>query len=435
MKITKIYKRNGTVVPFDQSKITQAIFKAAAELGGHDMELAKQLSNKVVDILKNHFPKTIPTVEEIQDVVERVLIKNKHSRTAKAYILYRQKRKELRDGEGKKKIENIPYQTIWQSLVWSLDHDCETIEKLNEYVRTKTLGKLVKASEYTYQQEILNISSLIEKKLGQIRLLIITGPSSSGKTTTTDYLSQKLKKQKFSLVKLNVDNYFYDIKHQIKDGFDDYDFEGPYALDLPLINQHLTDLLAGKKAKIPFYNFKTNTREQKTTELQLKPNQILLIDSHFGIYPKLTESIADNQKYKIYLETLCQLRDRHGWFVRWTDIRMLRRMIRDSQFRSYNPVQTVGHWHYVRQGELKNIIPYISTADYILNTSLAYELPILKHYLAHYFPKIISVYKKETKRQDAYFRAKRVGDLLDQILEWPDTSIVPKKSILREFIG
>jgi len=435
MKITKIYKRDGNIVPFDQKKITQAIFKAAAEVGGHDMKLARHLSDKVVDILENHFPKTIPAVEEIQGVVERVLIEEGHSKTAKAYILYRQKRKELREKRKKKEIENIPYKTIWYFLVWNLDHSCETIEKLNKYVTDKTLPKLVRAAEEAYNEEISNVASLVEDDIEKIKLLIISGPSSSGKTTTTDRLAQKLKKKNVNFVKLNIDNYLYDLKYHLKDGYGDYDFEGPYALDLPLINEHLEKLLSGKRVKVPRYSFKTGNREKETDELKLKPNEIILIDSHFGIYDKLTESVPSEKKYKLYLETLCQLRDKDRRFVRWTDIRMLRRMIRDVQFRNWSLMVTVGHWHYVRKGELKNIIPYVSQADYVLNTSLAYELPILKHYLFRFFPSIIKTYKKDPKRQDAYIRAQRVYDLLSQIKEWKNSSIVPKDSILREFIG
>ena len=110
-------------------------------------------------------------------------------------------------------------------------------------------------------------------------------------------------------------------------------------------------------------------------------------------------------------------------------------MIRDKQFRAYQPAQTVGHWHYVRKGELKNIVPYISQADYVFNTALPYELPILKHYLFSYLPAIIKTYQHDKQREDAYIRAKQTYKLLQQITEWPDSSIVPPHSILREFIG
>ena len=434
-KITKIYKRNGKIVPFDREKIVQAIYKADAQVGNHDIKETRKLAKKVTEILENHFPKTIPSVEDIQEIVEKVLIENGHVETSKAYILYRQKRKELREKKEKKEIENIPYKTIWQVLVWNLEHSCETIEKLNRHIKTGTFPQLVKESEKEYNKKILDIVDQIKKNRNKIKLLIVAGPSSSGKTTTATRIKKELEKSNIKLTRLNIDEYFYNLEYQIKDEQGDYDFEGPYALDFTLINKHLSLLVKGKKIKVPQYDFKTGKRVKKYKEIRLKARHILLIDSHFGLYPKLTENIPRENKFGLYLETLCQLRTKEGRFVRWTDIRMLRRMIRDKQFRAYNPIQTVGHWHYVRKGELKNIIPYISEANYVLNTALPYELPVLKHYLYQYFPLIIKTYKKDTKREDAYIRAQRVYNLLKEVLEWKESSIIPKKSILREFIG
>lgn len=431
-----VYRRDGTQVPLDQNKIVEAIYKAAAEVGGQDLLLAKKLADQVVEILEKHSSDAVPAVEEIQDVVERVLIENGHATTAKAYIVYRQKRKELREKREKNEVENIPYKTIWQALVWNLEHSCETIEKLNEHIAVGIFPKLIEDAEKNYNQEIDIIANSILAKRDQVRLLIVSGPSSSGKTTTTNRIAEILQEQGIGLVKFAVDNYFYDLRSHLEDKYGDHDFEGPYSLELPLINQHLTSLFKGKTIQMPIYNFQTGNREQeKTIPLKLKENQIMLIDSHFGLYDKLTEVIPADQKFGLYLETLCQLRDNDGRFVKWTDIRILRRMIRDSQFRALQPAQTVGHWHYVRRGELKNIIPNIARADYVLNTSLSYELPILKHYLYKLFPEIIKTYKDDSGRQDAYIRAQRVYDLLSTITEWEDDSVVPKNSILREFIG
>ncbi|MDA2921752.1 ATP cone domain-containing protein [Patescibacteria group bacterium AH-259-L07] len=435
MAIEEIYKRDGSVVPFDKERTMRAIYKAAAEIGKKDQKLARRLADKVIDILENHFPKTVPTVEDVGDIVEQVLIEQGHGNIAKAYIIYRQKRKDLREKKEKDQVETIPYQTIWKTLVWNLDHQCETVDKLNTYVDNKTLPELITASEDAYSEELARITADISKRINEIKLLIICGPSSSGKTTTAKRLRRLLEQQKIGFIRLDIDNYYYNLKVHLKDPYGDYDFEGPYALDLPLINQHLADLVQCKTVNVPRYDFKTGKREKKTDELRRKKGQIILIDSLFGIYDKVTESVKQNQKYKVYLETLCQLRDKNSDFVRWTDVRMLRRMIRDTQFRSYDPMKTVGHWHYVRHGELKNIIPYIDQADYIFDTSLAYELPILKFYLFKYFPKIIKAYQKDSHRQDAYMRAQRVYALLEQVHGWNNDSVVPKNSILREFIG
>lgn len=436
-KIAHIYKRDGTLVPFDQNKIVRAIYKAAAEVGGHDLELSQKLTAKVVEILENHFPKAIPSVEEIQDIVERVLIHEGHAKTAKAYILYRHKRKELREKRQKGRAEYVPYKTVWQTLVWNLDHSCETVEKLNRRVKDGTLPELIQASEKRYSDELENICLAIEEvKKDGVRTVIISGPSSSGKTTTTNRLAGLLKKHDIELVKLNVDNYFYNKENHLRDEYGDYDWEGPEALELPRINEHLKSLIEGKTVHVPRYNFKTGRRDESMDELKIKPGQMILIDSHFGIYDKLTESVPAALKFILYLETLAQLRRPDGEFVEWTDIRMLRRMLRDMHHREYSPSRTVGHWHYVRRGELKNIIPYIGNADYIFDTSLAYELPILKHHLKKFLPDIVKTYQDDPGREDAYMRAERISKMLGEIEEWRGgDSVVPKDSILQEFIA
>ncbi|MEK7580258.1 MAG: ATP cone domain-containing protein [Patescibacteria group bacterium] len=435
MPIQQIYKRDGSLVLFDRSKILRAIHKAFLEVGEGSVELSEKLCSQVIDILENNFPSNIPAVEEIQDIIERTLINVGHNNIAQAFIGYRQKRREIREKQEKGLIENIPYKNIWNGLVWNLDHSCETIDKLNAHIKNDTYPQLVKDAEDVYEQELDKIVASILKKRDIIRMVIVSGPSSSGKTTTTERLAKKLKTHNIELVKLTVDNYFKGLNCYMKDGFGDYDFEGPEALDLPLINEHLTKLIKGEIIQIPRYSFKTGYREKETDSLQIKDNQFILIDSHFGLYDKLTEGVPANLKFGLYLETLCQLRMPNGRFVRWTDIRMLRRMIRDLQYRAYDPKKTVGHWHYVRRGELKNLIPYIAKADYVVNTSLSYELPILKHKLFKYFPDIIQAYKDDPERQDAYIRAQRVYDLLSTIETWSDESVVPQQSLLREFIG
>jgi uridine kinase len=194
-------------------------------------------------------------------------------------------------------------------------------------------------------------------------------------------------------------------------------------------------LLDGKTVQIPRYDFKTGHRQRETDSFKLQKGEVILIDSLHGLYEQMTGNIPDESLFKLYIETLAQLKDKEGEFMRWADIRMLRRMARDQLQRSYDPIRTVGHWHYVRRSELKHIIPFINQADYILNSALAYELPVFKHHLFKFFPKIISTYKDDQGRQDAYIRAKRVYKLLDTLEEVTDDSPVPENSLLREFIG
>jgi len=437
-KITHIIKRNGQIVPLDREKIANAIYKAAASVGGRDRGLANRLADKVVEMLNEYFsPDVTPSVEEIQDIAEKVLIENGHARTAKAYILYRDQRARLR----KKKMAGggdqgyIPYQVMWKVLLWNVMHGVDTIEGLNRRVREGSFPRLVEETDQTFDEDISKATSAICEFKKDVRLIIVAGPSSSGKTTTVAKLIAELRERDCDPVPLSLDNYFFDLELHPKDEFGDYDFETPEALDLDLINEHLTRLVAGETIQVPRYDFKTGRRQKKSDRLSLNKDQLLVVDSLHGLYEPLSRSIPHDQKFKLYIETISQLRDEKGQFARWADIRMLRRMIRDHLHRSYDPERTIGHWHYVRRSELKHIIPYIYEADFILNGALPYELPILKKYLFRYFPEFIERWKNDPRRQDALIRAQRVYGLLDAVADVEDDTCVPADSLLREFIG
>ncbi|MBI5573148.1 MAG: response regulator SirA [Elusimicrobia bacterium] len=436
-KLNKVIKRDGRIVAFNKDKITDAIFRAAVEVGGSDREMADTLANKVVAMMNQVYtPDVIPSVEEIQDLTERVLSENGHFITAKAYILYRDEHKRLREGKNEKIIvqDNIPYKILWKYFAWNVDHNCDTAEKLNERIKNGTIGKLIADAEALYDEEINKVAKRIIENRDRIRLVIVAGPSSSGKTTTTTKISEVLSKENISFVLLNLDNYFKDIEEHPKDEYGDYDFETPQALDLPLINQHLFDLLKGKTVKMPYYDFKTGKRFLDRTEFKLEKNQILLIDSLHGLYDEMTKSIPHNMKFKFYIEAICQIRDKDGEFVRWSDLRMLRRMVRDSWHRAYNPLRTVGHWHYVRRAEMKYIVPFINKVDYVFNGAMPYELPLHRKKMLNQFPEILKVYEGDPKKIDAYMRAKRVQKLLSEFVEF-DEALVPANSLVREFIG
>lgn len=437
--LQQIVKRDGSVVPFDKQKIAVAIQKAAGAVGTHDKALTDSLANEVVWYLQKGFKGPIPTVEEIQDIVEEVLIKHKLTTIAKAYILYRDYRARLRQGDQKSsggQLDYIPYKKIWSVLNWNLDHDCETVEKLNRHIRGGTIQNLIQQAEAAYHEDVAGAAQAILERKDKIRLVIIAGPSSSGKTTTTIKVAEHLRKQGLKLVALNIDNYFFNLECHPRDEFGDYDFETPEALDLALINQHLQDLMQYKPIQMPRYNFKTGKRMEETQTFQVEPGQIILIDTLHGLYNPMTHGVAAENKFKLYIETLCQLKDTNHNFVRWTDVRLLRRMTRDRRERAYDPQKTIEHWHYVRRSELKHIIPYIHTVDYIVNGSLCYELPILKKYMYQYFPDFLTRYQNDPARQDAYIRAKRVAELLGSLEDIENIEeLVPRNSLMREFIG
>lgn len=436
--LTRIVKRSGAIVPYDRDRIATAIFKAASSVGGTDRERANQLALKVENIVINTYGKNeVPSVEDIQDVVEETLINEGHARTARAYIIYRHARREAREARSTQGefSDNVPYKKIYEVLRWNMEHGCDTIDGINRLIADGHYPDLVHEVEQRFHNEVRVGAEQMLEHIPGVRVVIIAGPSSSGKTTTTIKASEKLQAAGISLKAINVDHYFYDLEMHPKDEFGDYDYETPQALDLELINEHLVQLLEGKTIRTPDYDFKTGKRTLDVHEMKIEKNEIVLIDSLHGLYEGMTHSIPSEKKFRLYIETLGQVRNREGTFMRWADNRLMRRMIRDSWHRNLQPLQTLTHWHYVRRSELRNIIPFIKTVDYVVNSAMPHELPILRKKLFHFFPEAMEKYQKEPKRQDAYIRAKRVHEFLRDLTDVEDDGTIPQRSLLREFIG
>ena len=432
----QIIKRTGESVPFDREKIAVAIYKASAAVGTHNRALADQLTTKVVEALTATYSSDpSPTVEDVQDVVERVLIKSGHPEVAKAFIVYRHERAKMRSPARGTKVELVPYKAMWQALDWAVEHGCHTVEGLNRIIHEGRLAELIAAADARYEEILDRGAQAILERRDELRFIIVAGPSSSGKTTTTHKLMERLEAEGAHVIPMSLDNYFFDLELHPKDEFGDYDYETPEALDLVLINEHLAELDAGRGIDMPHYDFGTGKRSAKTHRFEPEPGSIILLDNLHGLFDGLTASVPDEHKFRVYIETISQLKDATGRYTRWTDIRLLRRMIRDEKFRAYEPDKTILHWHYVRRSELKHIIPHQSRADYHVNSALAYELPFLKRHLFHHFPPFLERWRGNEKRLDGYIRARRVHDLLDSLTDVEDESIVPPTSLLREFIG
>ena len=438
-KITKVVKRSGAIVPFNPDRITNAIYRAAVAVGGRDRERAELLAKQVVHYLEQTTPEGhTPHIEEVQDIVEKVLIENGHAKVAKEYILYREESNRRRREEGirtPKPSENVPWEKTWQILDWAVSHGLHTIEALNERIVRGEFEQIVRVSEEAYEKEVDMAAELITERRNSLRMVIISGPSSSGKTSTTIKLEQRLRHIGMKFVALNVDNYFFDLEMHPKDEFGDYDFETPQALDLSLINEHLRRLSQGEEVAIPFYDFKESKQYLNHTQMKLAEDEILLIDSLHGLYPKMSENIPDKIIARLYLEPLLQMKGPDGRYIRWTDIRLIRRMLRDAVHRAYQPKETLEHWHYVRSSELRNIIPYLSTADYIINSAMPYEIALYRPLLLDHFAKWEKLYRDDPLREDAYTRASRINGILQAVEPVEDDSPVPSDSILREFIG
>lgn len=438
-EIQFVVKRNGSVVPFTPERISNAIYRAAVAVGGRDRRTSEALSAQVIEQLKASTPEGAnPTIEQIQDLVEKVLIENGHAKVAKAYILYRDERARQRD----KRVEgdhlpsgNIPWGKLWSVLDWSVEHGVNTTALLNEKIRQGELPQIVTAAEAAYTEDVENAANLVLTRKNEVHMVFIAGPSSSGKTTTTIKLGEKLAAEGLKLVTLNVDHYFFDLEMHPKDEFGDYDFETPQALNMALINEHLVHMFRGEEVRIPYYDFKTGHSMPEHTPMRLKKNDIILIDSLHGLYPEMTVDIAPEMKFKLYIEPLLQLKDSKGKYVRWTDIRMIRRMLRDAAHRAYDPTQTLLHWHYVRSSELRHIIPFMHTCDTIVNSAMPYELPLYKAKLGSEFKHWEETFAGDPLRHDAFERASRISALFDEIDAFEDDSIVPENSVIREFIG
>ncbi len=438
-RLIYVKKRSGVTVPFNQERITNAIYRAAVAVGGRDKIIAENLSDKVVEYLENNCrEECAPHIEEIQDAVEKILIENRHAKVAKAFILYREEKAKRRMADSKFAAiasDNVPWQKIWYVLNWAVDHGLETIDKLNERIIKGEFSQIVHESETAYENDILTAAENITERANELKMVFVSGPSSSGKTTTTKKLEERLNAKGLKFVALNVDHYFYDLEMHPKDEFGDYDFETPQALDLEMINEHLVKLCKGEEVKIPFYDFKIGKRYLEHSSLKLAGNEILLIDSLHGLYPQLSKDIGSENKFRVYIEPLLQMKGHDGKFIKWTDLRLIRRMLRDSVHRAYNPRQTLEHWHYVRSSEMRNIIPYQSSADYIINSGMPYEIPLYKARIFKEFVNWEKEYKNNPLREDAYERAYRVRNFLESCEAVKDDSAVPHNSVLREFIG
>jgi uridine kinase len=220
-----------------------------------------------------------------------------------------------------------------------------------------------------------------------------------------------------------------------RDEFGDYDFETPHALDLELINEHIQRLIAGEEVLVPYYDFKAGKRTPDKTSMRLGAEDLLLIDSLHGLYPAMTAGVANAQKFRLYLEPFLQMKGEDGEYVYWTDIRLMRRMLRDATHRAYDPRQTLEHWHYVRSSEMRHIIPNLNSADAIINSAMPYELSLYAARLTRDFQAWAEEYRDNPLKEDAYTRAERISRLLTSINPTEDDSPVPTNSVIREFIG
>ena len=302
----------------------------------------------------------------------------------------------------------------------------ETIADLNEVVSTGKVKELIRMDETLQNNRLLEIAKNIYAKKDKLKIVLLAGPSSSGKTTTTSKLCMYLKSFGLNPKMISMDDYFVNRDETPTLSSGEYDFETIKALDISLFDEQIEILFKGEEVLIPTYNFYTGKKEFKS-KIQLGKNDILLIEGIHALNDTLLTNLPRVCKYKIYLSALTELRIDNQNRFSTTDNRLLRRMIRDNRTRGYSIEKTLATWPNVRNGEEQNIFPYQDEADVIFNTELIYELGVLKTYVE---PLLYSI------REDSpyYEEAKRLLNILHFILPISSEDI-PDDSILREFIG
>ncbi len=303
----------------------------------------------------------------------------------------------------------------------------DTVAELNEMIERGEYNDLIQIAETIHERNLHKISDQIAATVPQTKLVLVAGPSSSGKTTFTHRLAIQFRSIGLKPTMISLDNYFVDRDKTPKDETGELDFESLYALDLELFNDHLQKLVRGEEVQMPLYDFTQGRRAEKTQSLRLQDGELLLIEGIHGLNEELTCKIPAAQKKKIYISALSQLRLDEYNPLASSDNRLLRRMVRDMQFRSTSPAETLLRWRSVRRGENKNIFPYQENADFYFNSALVYELPAIR-------PLIEPALQEIAMSSPAWLEAKRLLRLIQYFLPTkPDN--IPLNSIAQEFIG
>lgn len=298
---------------------------------------------------------------------------------------------------------------------------------LNEVIASGEINDLIRVAEALHEKKIAAIADLITRNREHLRLILIAGPSASGKTTFAQRLAVQLRVNGIRPVAISLDNYFLDRDKTPLDEKGDYNFEVLEALDLELFNLHLHDLLEGKEVLVPRFDFTQGKRLDGGYRLSIGPDQPIIVEGIHCLNERLTESISREHKFKIYVSALTQLNLDHHNRIGTTDTRVFRRMVRDRQFRGRDAIRTLQRWNSVRNGEREHIFPFQEEADVMFNSALIYELSVLKNFVEE---PLMSIDRSHPE----YAEAKRLLQILQFLLK-VGTDEIPPNSILREFIG
>ncbi|GHU58712.1 uridine kinase [Bacteroidia bacterium] len=304
----------------------------------------------------------------------------------------------------------------------------DNVGDLNKAIGEKKSSEIILVSEAMQEKQIAGIAKQISDRYDDgVRIVLISGPSSSGKTTFAQRLGIQLMTNLYHPVSISLDDYFLNRVDTPCDETGDYDYESLYSLDLDYFNSDLGKLLKGEEIELPSYSFTTGTRVYKGKKLKLRSNSLLIIEGNHALNPELTALIDNRYKYRVYVSALTSISlDNHNW-IPTTDNRLLRRIVRDYQYRNYSPTETIARWPSVRKGEDKWIFPFQETADSMFNSAMLYELAALRP-LAE---PILSEVKEEEREYAEAYRLKRFLRYFNPI----NDKDMPGTSLLREFVG
>jgi len=310
---------------------------------------------------------------------------------------------------------------------WAEILNVSTIGNLNHFTLQNRSGDVIKISEALHEKKIAEIANMIHMRDGDLKVVLVSGPSASGKTTFSKRLGVQLAVNGLRPYQISLDDYFVDRENTPVDEFGEYDFEALEAIDVEYFNQQLLDLLDGKEINLPGFDFQLGKRRESGKKLKLLPGDILVVEGIHGMNPDLLTHIDRKYTFNIFISALTQISFDEHTHISTADNRLLRRIIRDSKYRGYPAWETIKRWPSVRRGEEKNIFPYQENADVMFNSATLYELAVLKKYAE-------PVLKQVPENRDEYIEANRLLRFLSWFKQIDDNEI-PPTSLLREFLG
>lgn len=421
-KVKEIIKRDASITKVAMTKEEAEVFFAKENtLKGRlqlDVKNKKEIMLYYCEDYYNYFYGVMPISTGVTDIYEileydgRFLVRYPSKKAPDRLPEFK---------ENKKLLATLDdYEEVHKTL------NVHTLYKLNKIIKENKIKDYILLDEALHEKKMAQIADDIVKR-EKVKVVLIAGPSSSGKTTFAKRLGLQLRLNGVKPVTISVDNYFVERTLNPKDEFGNYDFECLEAIDIDLFNDHILRLLNGEEIEVPTFDFEHGTKVYKGNTMKLNDDQILVIEGIHCLNDKLTPLIPKDQKYKVYISALTVLNIDYYNRISTTDTRLIRRIVRDNQFRSYSALHTLKMWDSVNRGEEKNIFPYQEEADSMFNSSLIYELAVLKDYAMPLLEKI-------DKSHPEFSEAKRLYRMLGYFESIPG-EYVPQNSLLREFIG